>query len=95
MILGYRENPLKVDGKEGDDLGWDWHARSYIFRPIEESKPGMIATAAMMLCDSCRTVIKSMGGPGNRCYCVNCYEQLKIADFAQGHEHSIVALPKK
>ncbi len=89
-ILGYREDPLKVESEVGDDPGWDWYARSYNFRPIVESPRGAIATASMMLCDSCRQVVKSMGGPGHRCYCVNCYEALKVADFAQGHKHNIL-----
>lgn len=88
-ILGYREQPLRVES-EDDEPAYDWYSRSYVFNPIEESKRGMISTAAMMLCDSCRKVIKSMGGPGYRCYCVDCYTQLKIADFAEGHEHSIM-----
>lgn len=83
-ILGYRENlKLKSDG------GYDYQERSYTFRPIQESKPGSIVTAAVMMCFSCRAVIKSMGGPGYRCYCVKCYEALKVADFAQGHTHTI------
>lgn len=85
MILGYRENPnLKSDG------GYDYNTRSYVFRPILESKPGMIATAAVMMCQECRTIIKSMGGPGYRCYCVKCYDVLKLTDFAEGHKHEIV-----
>ncbi len=89
MILGYREQPLRTES-EDNQPGYDWHSRSYVFKPIEESPRGAIATASMMLCDSCRRVIKSMGGPGHRCYCVNCYEQLKLTDFAEGHEHSIM-----
>lgn len=89
-ILGYSEDPLKVESEEGDDPGWDWNARSYIFRPIHETPRGAIATAAMMLCRDCSTVIKSMGGGGNRYYCVKCYEALKVIDFAEGHTHEIV-----
>ena len=86
-ILGYNEDPPKLENGEYD---WDRNIRSYVFRPIEESKPGMIATASMLLCGQCRTVIKSMGGPGYRSYCIKCYEATKVADFAQGHTHTIV-----
>lgn len=83
-ILGYRENlPLKSDG------GYDYERRSYIFRSIVETPRGAIVTASVMMCQECRAVIKSMGGPGYRCYCVNCYNALKIRDFAEGHEHII------
>lgn len=88
-ILGYREDPLKVESEEGDDPGWDWNARSYCFRPIRENPRGAIVTASVMTCASCSKIIKSMGGPGYRCYCVSCYDQIKLVDFAEGHEHTI------
>lgn len=89
MILGYREQPLRTES-EDNEPAWDWHSRSYVFKPIVETPRGAIATASMMLCDDCRTVIKSMGGPGHRCYCLKCYEALKLFDFAEGHEHEIL-----
>lgn len=85
MILGYREDP-----KLKDDGGYDYEVRSYVFRPIQERRPGTITTAAIMLCSDCRKIIKSMGGPGFRCYCNQCYDQLKIQDFAAGHKHTIL-----
>lgn len=83
-ILGYREDPKLLENGE-----YDWEGRSYNFRSITESKKGMIATAAVMTCSDCGSIIKSMGGPGYRCYCLKCYEALKVKDFALGHEHKI------
>lgn len=84
MILGYQEELLEVNGE------YDYHSRSYHFTPIKETPRGAIATAAMMLCKECRTVIKSMGGGGTRCYCLKCYDALKLFDFAEGHTHTIL-----
>lgn len=89
MILGYREQPLRTES-EDNEPAWDWHSRSYVFKPITETPRGMISTAAVMICDECRAIIKSMGGPGHRCYCLKCYESLKLFDFAEGHEHEIL-----
>lgn len=86
-ILGYREDPKKL---EDGDYDWYGNLRSYNFRVIEEHKRGTIATAAVMMCHECRAMIKSMGGPGHRCFCVKCYEALKVADFAEGNTHTIV-----
>jgi hypothetical protein len=86
QILGYSEDPKLNDNREYE---WDSTERSYIFRPITESKRGMITTAAVMLCGQCQHPIKSMGGPGYRSYCLKCYDSLKVLDFANGHEHVI------
>jgi hypothetical protein len=86
-ILGYSEDPYKP---ENGDYEWDSAVRSYKFRPIRESKRGMIATAAVLMCNHCGHFIKSMGGPGYRSYCIKCYEAQKVVDFSQGHEHTIL-----
>lgn len=90
-ILGYREKPQRVPSDD-NETAYDWDTRSYMFDPIVPTKPGMISTAAMMLCQECRKTIKSMGGPGLRCYCVECYAILKIRDFAEGHSHEVSAI---
>lgn len=87
MILGYSEDPFKP---EHGDYEWESDQRSYTFRPIRESRRGVIATAAVLMCNHCGHFIKSMGGPGYRSYCMKCYEVTKVADFAQGHTHTIV-----
>lgn len=88
-ILGYREQPLATES-EDNEPAYDYHSRSYQFSPVRPSRPGMIATASLMMCQECGYVIKSMGGPGYRCFCIKCYEALKVADFAQGHEHTVL-----
>ena len=84
-LLGYREQPKLLDNGEYD---WEENLRSYCFSPIRD-RHGGIGTAAILLCSSCRTVLSGIGGPGHRCYCVKCYEVLKVQDFAEGHEHTI------
>lgn len=86
MILGYQEQPKKI----GNDYSWRDEDRSYMFTPIEENKKGMITTAAFMMCHNCGIVIKSMGGPGRKCYCLTCYDVLKVEDFSQGFTHEII-----
>ena len=88
-ILGYREQPLRV-ASDDNQPEYDWHSRSYVFKPITETPRGSIVTSAVMLCQDCNKIIKSMGGPGSRCYCLKCYEALKLFDFSEGHEHSIM-----
>lgn len=88
-ILGYREQPLRTES-EDNQPAYDWYSRSYVFKPITETPRGSIVTAAIMTCQECRTIIKYMGGPGSRCYCTKCYEALKLFDFAEGHEHTIM-----
>ena len=82
-LLGYEENLLKVNGE------YDYHGRSYHFRPIYEIPRGAIATAAMSLCRECHGIIRSMGGGSTRYVCLKCYPAIKIADFAKGHVHVI------
>ena len=89
MILGYREQPLRIPS-EDNESAYDWDSRSYVFTPITENPRGAITTAAFMLCTMCGTTIKTMGGPGHRCYCNKCYNLLKLADFSIGHEHTIL-----
>ena len=88
-ILGYQERPLRTES-EDNEPEYDWYSRSYVFEPITETPRGAIVTAAVMLCAECNTMIKGMGGGSRRCYCVKCYEALKLFDFAEGHEHEIV-----
>lgn len=85
-VIGYEELLLEVDGE------YDYYARSYHFRPINESKRGMMTTAAVRLCRKCNALISSMGGPGYRSYCPSCYDLLKLQDFAEGHQHTIRTL---
>jgi len=82
-LLGYNERPVEVDGE------YDYNKRSYIFDPIYEARRGFLVTQAMMMCRECGHVIKSTGGPGYRSVCLNCYPVLKLADFAQGHQHNV------
>lgn len=88
-ILGYQERPLRTES-EDNEPEYDWYSRSYVFEPITETPRGAIVTAAVMLCAECNIMIKGMGGGSRRCYCVKCYEALKLFDFAQGHKHEIV-----
>jgi hypothetical protein len=82
-LLCYEEELLEVDGE------YDYHSRSYQFRPVYESARGMISTAAIRVCRECHTPISAMGGGGNRYVCLTCYPVLKLRDFAEGHEHDV------
>ena len=42
--------------------------------PIHDLEAGMICTAAFILCDQCRTPIRSMGGPAYGSLCIPCHE---------------------
>ena len=44
-------------------------------KPIVPIKPGMIATAAVISCVECLTVIRGMGGPQHGAKCVPCFEK--------------------
>jgi hypothetical protein len=88
-ILGYKEQPLRTES-EDNEPEYDYHSRSYIFSPIKETPRGSIVTASVMICAECSTIIKSMGGPGYRCYCLRCYDALKLFDFSEGHEHEML-----
>lgn len=44
-------------------------------RPLYDIKPGLVATAAVVACCECRTIIRSMGGPQYGAKCVPCYEK--------------------
>ena len=88
-LLGYNENLLIV-ASDDNQIGYDYHARTYKFSPIYPVPAGRISTAAFRLCRECGSAISSSGGPGYRSVCLICYPLLKIADFAQGHEHEIV-----
>jgi hypothetical protein len=82
-LLCYEEELLEVDGE------YDYHSRSYKFRPVYESGRGMFVTAAFRMCRECNAAISSMGGGGNRYVCLTCYPALKVADFAEGHTHAM------
>lgn len=43
-------------------------------QPIYPIKPGMIATACVISCSQCRTIIRGMGGPIHDAYCIPCFE---------------------
>jgi len=81
--LGYDEELLEVNGE------YDYHGRSYRFSPIYEIQRGSIATAAMLMCRECRTVIRGMGGGSNRAVCLQCYPAVKLRDFSEGHTHDV------
>jgi hypothetical protein len=83
-LLCYDEELLEVDGE------YDYYSRSYRFNPVYQSGPGMISTAAFRMCRECHASISSMGGGGNRYVCLSCYPTLKLKDFAEGHQHTIV-----
>ena len=82
-ILGYTEELLEVDGE------YDYHSRSYIFEPVRDIRRGFIATAAILMCRDCHKPLRSMGGGDNRSLCLNCYDVLKLRDFAEGKTHTI------
>ena len=82
-LLGYNERLVERDGE------YDYVARSYIFDPICETPRGFIVTQSVMLCRECRKIIKYTGGPGLRAVCLDCYPALKVADFAEGHTHTL------
>ena len=82
-LLGYEERMLEVDGE------YDYSARSYQFDPIYETGRGFIVTQALRMCRECSDVISGTGGPGYRSVCLKCYPVLKLADFAEGHEHNV------
>lgn len=82
-LLGYDERLLEVDGE------YDYMGRSYVFDPIYETPKGYIVTQSIMMCRECTTIIKYTGGPGLRSVCLKCYPTLKLADFAEGHTHTI------
>ena len=50
----------------------------YTLEPIYETRRGMIATAAFILCSSCRGAISSMGGPKYNALCLRCIDKLDI-----------------
>ena len=83
-LLGYDEVLKEVNG------GYDYHTRSYTFKPIYEGPRGAITTAAIRCCRECRKVISAMGGPGIRSVCPSCYGTLKLRDFAEGHTHTML-----
>lgn len=58
------------------------------WEPIYDIQRGMIATAAIMSCSNCHTMIRSSGGPGYNCICPTCYETQKMVDFISGIKHN-------
>lgn len=56
------------------------------WEPIYPPRPGMIYTAAFMLCKDCGTVISSSGGPGYNCLCPSCYNKFKLVNFTEGND---------
>lgn len=51
-------------------LGFDQHGN-----PIRRIKEGMIATAAVISCVECKTIIRGMGGPNHGAKCVACSDK--------------------
>lgn len=43
--------------------------------PIFPLSPGMMATACILGCSSCRKVIRGMGGPASGAKCVECFNK--------------------
>lgn len=43
--------------------------------PIYPIKPGMMATACIVSCVECRTVIRGMGGPIQDALCPKCWDK--------------------
>ena len=50
----------------------------YTLEPIYAPRKGMIATAAFILCSSCRGAISSMGGPRYNAVCLKCLDKLDV-----------------
>lgn len=44
-------------------------------KPIHPIKPGMMATAAVVICCGCHTAIRGMGGPIQGALCLTCWGQ--------------------
>ena len=47
-----------------------------VWEPLYECKPGYIYSAAIVSCQKCRQMIRSMGGPMHA-VCVNCRNQME------------------
>lgn len=56
------------------------------WEPIYARRPGMVATAAIMSCQDCDTIISSSGGPGYNCLCPECYDKFKLVNFTAGND---------
>ncbi len=50
----------------------------YKLEPIYDVRKGHIATAAFILCSSCRGAISSMGGPKYNALCLKCLDKLDV-----------------
>ena len=50
----------------------------YTLEPIYELRKGYVATAAFVLCSSCRSAISSHGGPKYNALCLTCLDKLDV-----------------
>ena len=50
----------------------------YTLEPIYAPRKGYIATAAFILCSSCRSAISSHGGPRYNALCLRCVDKLDV-----------------
>ena len=65
------ETPLPDPAELGDPIG-------YTLEPIYDVRKGHIATAAFVVCSSCRGAISSMGGPKYNALCLRCLDKLAV-----------------
>jgi hypothetical protein len=65
------ETPLPDPAELGEPIG-------YTLEPIYDVRKGHIATAAFVLCSSCRSAISSMGGPKYNAVCLTCLDKLDV-----------------
>lgn len=66
----YVEVPESVEDR-GPPIG-------YTLEPIYELRKGYVATAAFVLCSSCRGAISSHGGPKYNALCLTCLDKLDV-----------------
>ena len=50
----------------------------YTLEPIYSPRRGYVATAAFILCSSCRGAISSHGGPRYNALCLKCVDKLAV-----------------
>ena len=51
-----------------------YQRKSLDWEPIHECKRGFIYTAATITCCKCNAMIRGMGGPKSKAWCISCKE---------------------
>jgi hypothetical protein len=59
----------------------------YTLEPIYEIRKGAIATAAFILCSSCRAPISGHGGPRYNAICLKCADHLDFTNQLKGNQN--------